>query len=254
MRAFDILEEFKGLIIDVHAHIGCDQRFLFRLSDEEIVKVYDKYGIAKGFVSSISSLTSDYKKGNLEVLEAVRKYPNRIIGLVAANPYYGEEAIREVEKYVREYGFRGVKFHPFYFKIEPSEPLSLKLLEKVSRLRIPLMLHSYDGGVEAVKVANNLPNLTIIAYHCGGVRWLEALRRFKKYDNIYVEISSSIADRGFIKKAVEVLGSERIFFGTDVPYIEPAVCFGKVLEADLPRRDYENIFYKNAEEVLGVKP
>lgn len=248
----EILEKYKGRIIDVHAHVGPDQRFLMKGTVGEIIEAYDRYGIKLGYVSSTLSLLGGCMEGNKHILRVVRLFPDRFRGLFSLNPLYGEEIVPLLEKYVREYGFRGVKFHPQYFHLEPSEKISTNFLERLVKIKIPLMLHSYDGGVEVEKLAERFPDLTIIAYHMGGIKWRECLRRVKRYTNVYVEISSSVTVRGFIEEAVEVLGSNRIMFGTDVPYLDPSVSLGKVLGADISEEDVENILFRNAERVLEV--
>jgi len=237
-------------VVDVHAHVGPDQRFLLRLGARDLVEVYDRYGVRVGLVSSTLSLLADWRLGNEAVLECVRSYPQRLAGLYALNPFY-EDSVREAEVYVRRYGFRGVKLHPDYMGVQPSEEPALSALEAVARLGVPLMLHSYDGGAEAARVAELLPELTVVAYHMGGVRWRECLSRVRAYDNVYVEVSSSVAERGMVEEAVRQLGAERVLFGTDVPYLDPAVSLGKVLSARLGEYELECILYRNAER-LGL--
>jgi len=245
-----LLGPYWGRIVDVHAHVGPDQRFLLRCSASDLVEAYDRCGIRVGLVSSTISLLADYAVGNRLVLEAVKRYPERIVGLYSLNPLY-EEAVEELRAYVEIYGFRGVKLHPDYFYIEPSEEPAVGALEAVAKLGVPLMLHSYDGGVEASKVAELFPEMTIVVYHMGGVSWREGLRRLRRYDNVYVEISSSVTERGLVEEAVRTLGSSRVLFGSDIPYLEPAVSLGKVLGARIGRDEVEDILYRNAER-LGL--
>lgn len=247
-RALEALERYRGRILDAHAHIGSDHRFLMRAEPERVLHVYDRFGIRAGFFSSIISLLCGVKEGNQHVLEAARKYPGRILPLYSLNPL--EEDCLELLEELHGL-FYGVKFHPDYFGIQPSHPLSLSALRRVADLGLPLMLHVYDGGVEAERVAKELPNLTVIAYHMGGVRWAECLRRLAKLENTLVEISSSVASPGMVKAAVDELGADRVLFGTDVPYNDPAVSLAKVIEADLSERERESILWRNAEGLIG---
>lgn len=246
-----LLEEFRGRIIDVHSHIGSDQRFLLDGPEDHLIKVMDKYGIRVAFVSGTHSLLADFRVGNEHVMRAMKKYPGRFVGLVAVNPYYEEEALKELRKYLRM-GFKGVKMHPTYFNIPLTDELSLRILEEAERLRVPAMIHSYDGGVEVAEVADLYPDLIIVMYHMGGVKWNEGVERVKKYDNVYAEISSSITDRGIVEKAVKVLGYERVLFGVDMPYLDPAVSLGKVLGAEISKEAKEAILCENALKFLEV--
>ena len=249
MYVVSLLEEFRGRIIDIHSHIGCDQRFLLEGHEDRIIRAMNKYGIKVAFVSGTHSLLADFRVGNEHVLRAISKYPERFVGLVTVNPYYEERAIEELHKYLR-IGFKGIKMHPVYFNLPLTDELSLRVIEEAERLNVPVMAHSYDGGVEVSKVAELFPNLTIIMYHMGGVKWKEGIERVKKYDNVYAEISSSVTDRGMVEKAVEVLGYERVLFGVDMPYLDPAVSLGKVLGAKISREAKEAILCENALKFL----
>ncbi|RLF02550.1 MAG: hypothetical protein DRK00_09890 [Thermoprotei archaeon] len=245
VEALEILKRYRGRIIDAHAHVGPDQRFLMRASPSDVARVYDKYGIRMGPFSSTISLLAGAREGNRHVLEAAAQQPGRILPLYALNPLE-EGAVEGVdpERYV------GVKFHPDYFHIRPSHPISMRALERVAELGLPLMLHSYDGGAEAAEVAREFPELVIVAYHMGGIRWRECLDRVSRYDNVLVEVSSSVAEPGMVDAAVEALGSDRVLFGTDIPYLDPAVSLGKVLGAGLDTRDLENVLWRAAERLL----
>ena len=244
------LEKYKGRIIDVHAHLGPDQRFLMRGTSEEILEAYDRYGIRLGLVSSTISLLAGAPEGNHHIREAVARHPDRFLPLFSLNPLYGYELAEQLEREASLYV--GVKFHPDYYHIQPSHPLSMPLLAKVAELGLPLMLHSYDGGLEAEKVARAFPEMTVVAYHMGGTKWRECLRRAQRHDNMLLEISSSVTERGMIEAAVEAVGSDRILFGTDVPYLDPAVSLGKVLGADINEHDVENILWRTAAKILKV--
>jgi predicted TIM-barrel fold metal-dependent hydrolase len=85
----------------------------------------------------------------------------------------------------------------------------------------------------------------------GGVRWRECLKRLSALENTLVEVSSSVAEPGMVAAAVEELGADRVLFGSDVPYLEPAVSLGKIFDADLSERDLENVLWRNAERLIG---
>ncbi len=249
MKVIELLNEFRGRIIDVHSHVGSDQRYLLNGNVDYIVKVMDIYGICKCFISAVQSLIQNYKEGNKVVLSAIQKYPDKFLGLVSVNPYYEDEAINELRKYIA-LGFVGVKLHPVYFNIPMTDELTYKVLEEIEKLRVPAMIHSYDGGKEVEKVAKDFPNLTIVMYHMGGALWKEGIMRVKRLDNVFVEISSSVSDIGMVEMAVKELGYERVLFGVDMPYLDPAVALGKVLGANISKEAKEAILCENALKLL----
>jgi len=241
------------VIIDVHAHIGCDHRFGFRLSAKDLVAAMDKYGITYSFISSMKSLIYDYREGNDDVEEACTKYPKRLLGLAAIHPLYGEEALKELRKRLSRKEFIGIKIHPFYFNTPANSPLMYPIVEEAIRMKAPLFIHSYDGGIEVSDLADRYPDAIIVMYHMGGGDWEEGVLRVKKYENVYVEMSSSFVDIGMVETAVEMLGEHRVLYGSDIPFQTPAISIAKVLEANIPEYVKELIFYKNALNLFNLR-
>ena len=49
----------------------------------------------------------------------------------------------------------------------------------------------------------------------------------------------------------ETVGSERLLFGTDLPWFDEYQAVGGVLSARISDDDKRNIFYRNAERIFG---
>ena len=98
------------------------------------------------------------------------------------------------------------------------------------------------------------PNMNIVIAHLDGYGLFDlSIELMRKYDNLSFDISAHGTDReGMIAEAVKLVGSERILFGTDYPGYSPYPFIDAVMKADITDADRENIFYKNAERVLGL--
>ena len=70
-------------------------------------------------------------------------------------------------------------------------------------------------------------------------------------DNAYFELTSIPGQYGVIEEMVRTIGSNRIIFGTDMPWFDEFQHIGGVLAADISDEDKENILYKNIENLLG---
>ncbi len=68
---------------------------------------------------------------------------------------------------------------------------------------------------------------------------------------VYVDISGDIFYRQMIEYFVNEIGSEKILFGSDAPWIDPTFTMINVLTADISNNDKENIFNRNAEKVFN---
>ena len=59
-----------------------------------------------------------------------------------------------------------------------------------------------------------------------------------------------IGVNGIIEKMVNEAGSEKILFGTDLPWYSPHYAAGSVLFSNISANDVHNIFHKNAENIF----
>ena len=78
------------------------------------VRQMDRIGIDKAFLFGNALLPTGWVVPTEFIAQAVRDYPDRFIGFVMPDPLGGFKIVREIEKCVKEYGFRGVKLVPFY--------------------------------------------------------------------------------------------------------------------------------------------
>ena len=69
-----------------------------------------------------------------------------------------------------------------------------------------------------------------------------------KYPNIYTDIS--IQPAANIKKLIDEIGSDRILFGTDYPFVSQAFSILSVLRATDIEQERVNIFSENAKKLL----
>ena len=82
-----------------------------------------------------------------------------------------------------------------------------------------------------------------------GYSCIEAIRDL---DNFWVETSANM-EIDILRKAVEVLGPERILFGTDWPYKPTNIEIEKLYHLGLNESELELVFYRNAEKLWKRK-
>ncbi|MCD6538414.1 hypothetical protein J7L18_07395 [Candidatus Bathyarchaeota archaeon] len=82
-----------------------------RWSVEELIREMDRCSVDMACISG-GELPHEIKKMNRMVLDAVKRYPNRLlIGFVRLNPKF-EDFLDDLDYYIRDQGFRGIKLHP----------------------------------------------------------------------------------------------------------------------------------------------
>ncbi len=154
-----------------------------------------------------------------------------------------EEALyAQAEKMLKSPKTLGIKIHPDYHKYSILE--HGKALFSFAQERETFVLMHPQHIPETMEIANLFPKLKLIIAHLGSMEHIEAVKQ-AKHGNIYVDTSGCASYKNnIIEYAVDTVGSEKIFFGTDT--YSCAFQKGRILLADISADDKENILYKNA--------
>jgi predicted TIM-barrel fold metal-dependent hydrolase len=103
-----------------------------------------------------------------------------------------------------------------------------------------------------LEVAQKYPNAKFFLGHSLYGNWEYAERLVKETNNnVWLELTAIPGERKNIEMLVEKVGSERILFGTDLPWFDEFQGIGGVLSADISDDDKRNILCRNAETILG---
>lgn len=239
--------------IDAHGHLGEIGGWAnVKIDLNGLISQMDKYEIEKTILCATDSTE------NKRVLDAYKKYSNRIIPLFYGNPMEGAKRLEECEVYLRDKDFKGIKLQPLkHAYVADSEIVDpyMKLAEKYN---VPVFIHSghapYSLPWSIALVAERFPNVKVVMIHMGhghGVYIDAALKMARRFSNIYLEMSG-MPMSSKIKEAYETVGKDRIMFGTDTPFHHPSVEMQKVITSGLDDEALEDVFYKNAAKLMEV--
>ena len=239
-------------IVDVHGHIGA-WTFPMRCSTVNHLKDYMKgCGIEKTVVSYSSAITYDFVEGNQRLAEAIEG-EDGVWGYIVLNPHYVQESLAELDKYKDHPKFVGVKLHPEQQAYRLIHQNVLELLEIVSNLQLPVLVHTFPGQTyDFCQVAREFPRIKFIMGHMGGNDWTDGIEAAKHSTNIWLEPCSSFPDVGKINRAVEAVGAERVLFGTDSTLLNPCFIWGMLQDAGLGEEELRAIAYRNAQTMFRL--
>lgn len=210
-------------IIDCHVHMGLEEFCLGTAADmpfdlcnsmEDTIALMNKHHVEQAMVFPIPHALFDVKRSNAYILEAYHEYPTRLIPFCRID----ENLEQNLSK-----GFRGVKLHLLYEKLEiKAIKRELRTMEDAG---VPLMLHAlFKDKVKQVKdILKIAPNLKLILAHMGrghlytGEQVVENAIGLKSYSNVYMD-TSTVGDPKAIINACEILGYDRILYGSDYPF------------------------------------
>lgn len=170
---------------------------------------------------------------NRMLAELCRRHPNKLISFVGIDPRR-EDAVELLETAVKQWGMRGVKFHPgagWY----PNNRQYYPVYEMAAELKIPALFHTgtqlppfrsiYSQPVFLDDITVDFPELTIIAAHMGVGWWRELTSMIEKKRNLFADISGwqVYAMRNYnnfcrtFREIIDLAGADKILFGTDGP-------------------------------------
>ncbi|MEX2573176.1 MAG: amidohydrolase family protein [Balneolaceae bacterium] len=245
--------------IDLHNHINLEERNAASV-DESCRRV----GITRTVVSNILGADpGEIRENNDVVLDAMKAYPDRIMGSCYINPGFTRESLEEIDRCVDQ-GM--VMVGELYKDYKINDPVYYPIIERCIDHKIPLMMHgaahlgqwrpeyhtdnplSTSTPQDFVDIGQRYPEAMIIYGHIGGGGdWEYACKVLREAPSVYAETSGSVSDEAMIDLAVESLGADRLLFATDVNY-ETGV--GKVMHAKLTEEQRRKIFFDNFNNLL----
>jgi len=244
------------LAVDSHAHLGRYSSTYMPYSTEDgLIETMDRLGIEKACISDFLSIGPDYRRGNDRVAHAVRRYPTRFVGYVAVNPNYPDDMENELERCFREPGMKGIKLHCDLHSYPIDGDNYRPALEFANSRSLPVLIHGYGDRRTLEGILRRYPDARIIAAHVGawdGRSSNPAIELAKDYENLYLDLASSIAYRGAFEKMVERVGADRILYGSDMPMLDPGYQLGRVVRSGIPKEQMRMILSDNARKLFGL--
>lgn len=204
------------------------------------------------------------------ILESVARFPGRIIGFCNVSLDAGDTALKEVERCIKG-GIKGIgEIRPDLMSgndkfVEAIQPLA-ELAEKNGLILLTHTSepvgHQYAGKGKATPdliytLITAFPNLKIVCAHWGGGLPFYALMPEVKeaLRNVYFDSAASpfLYQPGVYKQVVELVGEDKILFGSDYPLI-PQRRFLKEIRGleQLQESTKQKILAGNAQRLLGI--
>jgi predicted TIM-barrel fold metal-dependent hydrolase len=162
-----------------------------------------------------------------------------------------------VEEYV-------VKGPAVAVKVHHSMKADRKEFEPLANLLsmhgIPVLIHcwyktvqKYENESDPSNIANlaaKFPDLKIIMAHITGCGF-RGIQDIAPYPNVYVDTSGSQPEDGIMQYGLDLLGADRILFGSDFPGRDPATQLGRIYSLDMSEEDRNKILGGNSVRLFG---
>ena len=249
-QAFD--EEF---VFDIHGHFGTLVDFQIVNGDTtSIVSTLDRLGVNGMAMSSLVSLHSDCHLGNQLLQEAICQFPDKLYGYVTVSPwveditldqYFGKENSNMV----------GMKIHAADYGSAINDKRYLPYLEYADKKGLPVLFHTWEvvDIIYIAQLAEQFRNARFIMAHSAMRSYAvkqEVVKAVRKFENIFVDTTISVAYDGAIEWIVSQIGADRVLYGSDLPFYDCRFVLGKVGLCRLSDSDKLKILGGNARKLL----
>lgn len=218
-------------VIDAHSHMGERQELaihqippIMKWMAEDMLKSMDEAGVDRCVTFAIGAgKRTDYRETNKYIAEAMKKYPDRIIGFMRLSPGNGPKDTLAVLEESVKLGLKGIKIHPLIEKCPANDREKVyPLMDAAQHHGLVVLFHcgmGEDASPQRIaEVARDFPKLPVIMGHSGlieGVR--DVIQQAKKYENVFMD-SSGVGWLPFFCETIAWAGADRVMYGSDHPF------------------------------------
>ena len=237
---------------------------------EELIENMDKELIDISVILSMGWEDSGIvREINDYIIDAVKRYPDRLIGFAGVNPLHRNIAADEIDRCYK-LGLKGIgELHPDTQMFDLSDKNVMdNIMEVVQVNKMIVNTHSsepvghlYDGKGKTkpeilLGFINNYPDTNIICSHWGGGLPFYSLMPeiTDSLKNVYFDTSAStlLYDKKIFDITVSLIGSNKILFGSDFPLVNPKFIKKHLDDSNNSELDKINILYKIAKVIFQL--
>ena len=236
-----------------------------------LLRAMERDGVDHAVVMGMGWASRDLAmEANDYIIEAAAAYPDRLTGFASVNPAWGDAAADEAARCIAA-GLRGIgELHPDTQGADLTDAAAMSPLMNLARAQdLPVLIHcsepaghQYPGKGETTpgkvwRFMENFPGNIIICAHWGGGLPFYAL--MPEADgvlaNVYFDSAASpfLYRPGVYPVAAQLVGAERILFGSDYPLLRHSRALGELDGQPLSSQQRRQIVGGNAVRLLGLR-
>jgi predicted TIM-barrel fold metal-dependent hydrolase len=235
---------------------------------EELISSMNETGIDVSVALNIGWFSHELcVKTNDYILDAMSRYPERLVGFCAIQPGAGDVAIVELERCAKA-GARGIgELRSDMQDFDLRDNKIMKPLADVALKHDLILLthssepvgHEYAGKGHITpdilySFITSFPELKLVCAHWGGGLPFYALMPevAKALAKVFFDTAASVFLYGpqIYEQVSRIIGSDKILLGTDYPLMHQNRVIAQIQSSQLPEKDGSRILGANAEKLL----
>jgi uncharacterized protein len=251
-------------IVRLFKQSGTAQVLETGVTPDQMIEMMDRAGVGTVMLSAWHR-PGTWVISNDDIAGIVEKFPEKVVGVAAVNLEKPLEAVRELDRAVRDLGFKALRVVPWLWNRPPNDKFYFPLYVKCIELDIPFctqvghtgpLMPSETGRPVPYldEVALTFPELRIVAGHIGypwtdemiGVAW--------KHENVFIDTSAYLP-RFYPPQLIHYMktyGKDKVLFGTNFPQLPFDKCMQQAQALELPDEVRVKFLRDNARKVFKI--
>jgi uncharacterized protein len=277
------------MIVDFHTHvfpsyivenrnryIQEDKLFELLYSDQkaklitadELIATMDAQHIQKSVILNIDWSSQNHcKQTNDYIIESKNRYPDRLIGFCSIIFDSPDVAILELERCQKE-GIKGVGEIRPQLRFLKNDFYCKTILDFMVKKQMILLIHasepighSYPGKGSITPellypfITRNSELKLVCAHWGGGLPFYSLMPEVKPFfKNLFFDSAASpyLYDPEIYSQVIQMVGAEKILFGSDYPLLSPKRLLDEIYELTISENIKKMILAENALKLLGI--
>lgn len=239
------------MIIDSHCHAGKGDKMTAPWNTDAPIETYLRRARAAGIRKTIvlAPLHGNYQQANMQVARIVARHPQRLIGFAFVHAKRDAGRILAMVRHaVTRWRFCGMKVHGF-----DGMP-TREICETARALRVPILVDVISRPEVVDMFAPEYPDVNFIIAHLGSFTddWRahqQVTYQLKRYPNVYAD-TSGVRQFRYLVQAINRGGPRKLLFGSDGPWLHPALELYKIRLLGLSPRDESLVLSGNILRLL----
>jgi predicted TIM-barrel fold metal-dependent hydrolase len=238
----------------------------------DLIEVMNAHAVERSVIFGFPWQRADtFKRHNDYIMEAVDRYPDRLIGLGCFDAAH-EKAADEARRCLAA-NLSGIGELAFYQAglDEAAQSRLAPIMQLCREQNAPVMIHTNEpvGHRYPGKSPNTLGQIyalvkrfsdnTIILAHWGGGLFFFGLLKKEVKDslaNVFFDTAASpyLYEPAVYRVAEQCVGLEKILFGSDYPLLPPSRYFDDMQSGGLTPEQIADVCGRNAQRLFGLMP
>jgi predicted TIM-barrel fold metal-dependent hydrolase len=243
--------------IDIACHVGYDPLMEIGVDLDDLLLTLDDHNVRYAVLKPIGEgLIHKFSEQNRRLADIASEH-QRFLFFCSANPWFGRDALDELEWCFAELNASGVSFDTARQGLYIDSPMIFPFIDLCQHYTKPVYFFTgmpiFALPLNLANLARQYPNVRFIMGALGvSDYWGDIIPAVRLASNLYIETSVNTNVPAVLKSFVDEFGDEKVLYGSNFPFTDYEMEYRKIELAGLSDGSLEKIFFTNAANLLEI--